>query len=182
MNRTPLFVLGGLMLGGIIHIAAVLKVPVFAPADTWSRIASVVPVNRFQTIATSEDDPVLIPMLDPLMTHAVCRYSLNDGAIRLRAKLPSVFWSVALYNRRGENVFSVNDRSAGTEDLDMLVLTVDQLAIIRENPPEELEDLLVIETPDRQGFALLHVFDDDPALRPEVMKGLKDARCDVRPF
>ncbi len=182
MNRTLLFALGGLMLGGIIHIAAVLKVPVFAPSDIWSRIADVVPLTRFRPISTTGDEPVLIPMLDPLMAHAVCRYSLNDGAIRLRAKLPPVFWSVALYNRRGENVFSVNDRSAGAEDLDMLVLTVDQLAIIRENPPEELEDLLVIETLDMQGFALLHVFNDDRTLQPEVMKGLKQARCDVRPF
>lgn len=182
MNRTLLFAIAGVLLGGIIHIAAVLKVPAYAPTDIWNRISEALPANQFNRLSSVGEADALIPMLDPMMTHALCRYSLDNGAIRMRAKLPATFWSVALYNRSGENVFSINDRSAGAEDLDMLVLTADQLAIIRENPPEELEDLLVIEALDRQGFAILHVFSGDSTLQPQIDKGVKEATCEIRPF
>ena len=112
-----------------------------------------------------------------MMQHAVCRYALDENALRIKAKLPETYWSVALYNRRGENVFSINNRSAGMKDLDMLVLTGGQLAIIRENPPAEFEDLLVIETIDVQGFLLLHVFAEDSSQKPEILAGLKEASC-----
>ena len=183
MIRTLLFAVGGIMLAGIIHIVSVLQVPAFAPQDTWSRIADIAPLDRFLRIkADGEDDAVRIPMLDPMMEHAVCRYSLETGAVRMRATLPDTYWSVALYNRRGENIFSINDRAVATKDLDMLVLTPDQLAIIRENPPEELQDILIIETDDMQGFALLHVFNGDTTMTPEIHAGLDAARCEIRPF
>jgi len=180
--RVLLFALGGILLGGIIHIVTVLQVPAHAPQDTWSRVSQFVPANQFKLIEDMETDDPLIPMLDPMMIHAICRYSLDHGAIRMQASLPNTFWSVALYNRRGENIFSINDRAAGTKDLDMVVLTADQLAIIRENPPEELEDLLVIETLDIQGFALLHLFAGDPTIAPELRASLKDAQCAMKPF
>ena len=69
--------------------------------------------------------------LDPRMVYAVCRFSLGDGPVRIRASLPDDFWSVAIFDRRGRNVYSLNDRSAERTQLDLAILTPVQMAQLR---------------------------------------------------
>jgi uncharacterized membrane protein len=59
----------------------------------------------------------------------------------------------------------------------MLVLTTEQLSILRENPPENLEDLIVIETDEISGFALLRAFVPHPSKADTVDKALMAADC-----
>ncbi len=179
MIRLLLFAFAGLLLGGIIHIVVVLMVPTYAPADAWTRIASVTEPEHFVELPASADDAAVIPMLDPMMRHVVCRYRLTVAPVRITATLPRSFWSVALFNTKGENVYSINNASVGSDILDMLVLTPDQLSQLRENPPENLEDMLVIEQTEQDGFALIRAFVPDASVAPEVEKGLKSARCGI---
>lgn len=102
-------------------------------------------------------------MLDPTMLHATCRFALADGPLMIEAALPPPFWSFALFNAKGQAIYSLNDRTSGNGGrLEALVLTSEQLAILRENPPIGLEDMIVIETDETSGYALLRAFDGDP--------------------
>ncbi|PLX39049.1 MAG: hypothetical protein C0606_00440 [Hyphomicrobiales bacterium] len=180
MTRTLLFALGGLVLGGIIHIVVVLLVPGYAPADAWTRINDLTERERFTVLRYETGESDAVPMLDPLMRHAVCRFSIEAAPIRVRATIPGDFWSVALFNSGGENVYSINNDSVGSTSLDMLVLTVDQLAQLRENPPDDLDQMLIIESADDRGFVLLRAFVPDPSMEGSISVAMNEARCELQ--
>ena len=82
-------------------------------------------------------------------------------------RLPDEFWSVAVFDRRGRNVYSLNDRSAERSRLDLAILTPVQMAQLRQDPPASLETAIVLELPIDVGFALLRVFVPDDSLLAE---------------
>ena len=114
------------------------------------------PDRQFNLLPDVRPGAEALPDLDPAMKHATCRFQLSEGPVLFDASIPVPFWSIGLFNAAGEAVYSLNNRTAGAERLSMLVLTTEQLSILRENPPENLEDLIVIETEEPiSGFALL---------------------------
>lgn len=177
MRRTILFVIGGLLLGGIIHIAIVFLVPFYAPNDAWARVATFGDDGAFHTLPVPEAGSEPLSLLDPRMVHAVCRFSLSDGPVRVRADLPDEFWSVAVFDRRGRNVYNLNDRAAERARLDMAILTPVQMAQLRQDPPASLETAIVLELPVETGFILLRAFVPDDSVMPTVLAALRGADC-----
>ncbi|WP_349360062.1 DUF1254 domain-containing protein [Stappia sp.] len=170
--------LAGLFLGGIVHVAAVMSVPAVVPQTAHARVAVFGPDGVFNRLPETRAGAEPLPLLDPQMLHAACRFDLARGPLRIEAALPPPFWSFALFNARGEAVYSLNDRTSGNDGrLDVLVLTPQQLSLLRENPPPGLEDLIVIETAEIQGYALLRAFDGDPLNRARIIAELEAARC-----
>jgi uncharacterized membrane protein len=177
MKRTILFLVGGLMLGGIIHIVVVFMVPYYADRDAWAQMDRLGADDRFHALPLPQPGAEPLRSLDPWMLHAVCRFSLADGPVRITAALPDDFWSIAVFDRRGRNVYSLNDRSADRTRLDLAVITPVQMAQLRQDPPETLETAIVIEVPLEEGFALLRVFVADESKLPEAARALQSADC-----
>lgn len=177
MRRTLLFILGGLLLAGIIHIAVVFMVPLFASRDAWAQMKAFGSDGQFHLLPEPETGAEPLASLDPRMRYAVCRFSLADGPVRVRASLPNDFWSVAVFDRRGRNIYSLNDRSAERSQLDLAILTPVQMAQLRQDPPSSLETAIVIELPIDKGFVLLRVFVADDSLEAAVAADLGTADC-----
>jgi uncharacterized membrane protein len=112
MRRTLIFAAGGVLLAGIIHIVVIFLVPYFATRDAWSEVGRFGRDGKFHVLPLAEPGSEALPAMDPRILHAVCRFSLGEGPVRIRASLPDDFWSVALFDRRGRNLYSLNDRSA----------------------------------------------------------------------
>ena len=54
--------------------------------------------------------------VDPAFVTASCRFSLANGPVRISAEAsPTTFWSASIYDRQGDNLYSINDRSAVEE-------------------------------------------------------------------
>jgi uncharacterized membrane protein len=181
VTRTLLFALGGLIVGGIIHVAIVFMVPNFAGKDAWAEMARFGPDGQFHTIPMSEAGAEAIADLDPRMMQAVCRFSLLNGPVRIGADLPDEFWSVAVFDRRGRNVYSLNDRAAERAHLDLAILTPVQMAQMRQNPPASLASAIVLEQPLDVGFILIRSFVPDDSMLPTVTAALTGATC-AAPF
>jgi uncharacterized membrane protein len=177
MKRTLLFALGGILLGGIIHIAIVLLIPLYAVNDAWANVERLGRDGQFHLLGLPEAGSEPIASLDPRMMHAVCRFDLTDGPIRISANMPDEFWSVAIFDRRGRNIYSLNDRASERSRLDLVVLTPVQMAQIRQDPPESLETSIVLELPVQDGFALLRAFVPDDTYLPGVTAALRQADC-----
>jgi uncharacterized membrane protein len=181
VTRTLLFAIGGLLLGGIIHIAIILLVPSYSTRDAWTSVGRFGDDNQFHLLPRAEPGTEALPYLDPGMAHAVCRFALGKGPVRMRAALPETFWSLAVFDRRGRNIYSLNDRSAENSALDLLVATSVQVAELKQQPREHLESSIVIENPGNNGFALLRVFIADPTLAAQAAEALGKADCRVVP-
>lgn len=177
MIRTLLYVLGGVFLGGIIHIAVVLLIPDFANRDAWTSMGRFGPDGAFHLLPMSEPGTEPLPYLDPRLAHAACRFSLDDGPIRIKATMPDEFWSLAVFDRRGSNIYSLNDRTAERTDIDLVLATSLQLTKLRENPVEALDQSIVIEIPATRGFVLIRAFVTDRADVGRVNTALKAAQC-----
>jgi uncharacterized membrane protein len=177
MRRTLLFLLGGLMLGGIIHLAIVLLVPLYASHDAWAAMGRFGKDRTFHLLPAPEPGNEVIPGMDPRLLQAECRFNLTDGPLRVTARMPDEFWSVAVFDRHGRNLYSLNDRATDGPDLDFAVLTSVQLAQLRQNPPPAMENAITIDLPIREGFILLRAFVPDPSMLPEVTAALNGASC-----
>jgi uncharacterized membrane protein len=177
VSRSLPYLVGGLLLGGIIHLAIVLMVPLFASNDAWSRMAAFGTDGAFHVIAQPAAGAEPVAGLDPRMLQAVCRFDLSRSPVRIVANLPGEFWSVALFDRRGRNAYSLNDRTAEQGQLDLWVLTPVQMAQIRQAPPASLDTAILVEMPSELGFAVLRVFVPDDTQAPAAQAALAAAAC-----
>ena len=121
--------------------------------------------------------PSLSPRSIRAFVQAVCRFSLGRGPVRINAAFADEFWSVAVFDRRGRNIYSLNDRSVDRSKLDLAILTPVQMAQLRQNPPASLETAVVLELPIDVGFVLLRAFVPDNSLMASVTASLKAADC-----
>lgn len=179
MIRLALHGLAGLILGGLVHVVIVLGVPFFAPRDAWTQIGELGPHFQMNTLPAAAPGQETLPLLDPALAHAVCRFDLDGGAVRIRARLPDTYWSVALFDRSGTNVYNLNDRAAEGRPIDMVIAGVEQVAQLRETPTAASVNAILIEWPTREGFALVRVFVPSASLAPDVDAALKGATCEA---
>lgn len=177
MRRTLLFIVGGVLLGGIIHVAIVFLVPYYAGNDAWAQMQRFGRDGQFHTLPIPEAGAEPIGALDPRMVEAVCRVNLSNGPVRIQAEFPDEFWSVAVFDRRGRNVYSLNDRAAERSRLDLAILTPVQMAQLRQDPPASLETAIVLELPISAGFVMLRVFVPDDSMLPGAQAALAGANC-----
>ena len=166
-----------LCLATIIHILVILSVPNNVQHSAYDNIATYGPDRQFNLLPEVKPGQEPLPDLDPAMKHAACRFALTDGPVLFNASIPVSFWSIGLFNEAGEAVYSLNNRTVGSEELSMLVLTPEQLSILRENPPENLEDLIVIETEEISGFALLRAYVPHSIKADQIDMALQEASC-----
>jgi len=165
------------LLSTAIHIVAVLLVPRFATADGWSRLSEFADVGDFREIPTDPQGRVL-PGLDPMFVHGACFLDLNIAPAVLSLTAPDRFWSLALYNDEGISTFSLNDRTAQDGTLDMLVVTPVQTAQLKENPPEDIDDIIVVETQSDSLIAVFRLYAPTPELRRLSRQALEAAICE----
>ena len=172
-----LICLSVLFLAIIVHILVVMGIPLNVQHSAYDNVAAYGPDREFNLLPDVRPQQEALPDLDPAMKHAACRFQLTDGPVLFDASIPTSFWSIGLFNSAGEAVYSLNNRTAGAERLSMLVLTPSQLSILRENPPENLENLIVIETDEISGFALLRAHVPHPSKANAVNTALQSATC-----
>lgn len=177
MKRAIFFIIGGVLLGGIIHIAIVFMVPYYANHDAWAEMHRFGRDGQFHVLPVPEPGAEPLASLDPRMVQAVCRFSLAKGPVLVRAAFADEFWSVAVFDRRGRNIYSLNNRSVERPQLDLAILTPVQMAQLRQNPPASLDKAIVVELPINEGFVLLRAFVPDESLMPGIAALLKAADC-----
>lgn len=171
-------VLAVIFLAVIIHIIVILSIPKNVKHSAYGDVTQYGPDRQFNLLPDVRPGAEPLPGLDPAMKHAICRFQLSDGPVYFDADIPVPFWSIGIFNEAGETVYSLNNRTAGADRLAMLLITPEQLAILRENPPENLEDLIVIETPEINGLALLRAFVPHPTRSKPVEQAMDSALCD----
>ena len=76
MIRSLLWILGAILLGGIVHLATVLAMPRAATQDAYARLAPLTPVNAMVPLAAPTAENSIMPLMDPAFAAAVCRYDL----------------------------------------------------------------------------------------------------------
>src|SRR3974390_2547888 len=132
MIRWLLWLLSGVLLGGIVHLVAVLILPRPATQDAYSRVTPIAPVNTVATVPQPTPQSETMPFMDPAFATAVCRYDLSDGPIKLITPVSQAYTSVTFYTRRSIAFSAINDRAAGRRTIELDLMTAAQHAQVPE--------------------------------------------------
>lgn len=177
MIRTLLWLLGGVVLGGIIHIAVILSLPSLSATAAWDRVAAI----------GSGPGPTILPAakageanplrLDPELAYAVCRIDLRNGPASVSGTLPQTFWSVAVYSRAGTIVYSTTNRDGIGTLLDLGIFNPGQTRLLAEQKLDIAEGLLIVEAKEDDLFVVVRLAPPHPEMRARYERSLSGLKC-----
>ncbi|HYA05340.1 MAG TPA: DUF1254 domain-containing protein [Xanthobacteraceae bacterium] len=181
MMRALLWILGAVLLGGIVHLSTVLALPQAAKQDAYSRLLPLTPVNTMVPLAAPTAKSAIMPFMDPAFAEAVCRYDLTGGSLKLIAPVSQAYTSVTFYTRKSIAYYAINDRAAGRRTIELDLMTPEQHAQVPEEEDVTAADRLIIESPSTMGLIVLRALAPEPGLMPMARLALADARCRIQP-
>lgn len=181
MIRWLLWILGGILLGGIVHLATVLAMPRAASQDAYSRLVSLTPVNNVVPLPAPSAQHSVLPFMDPAFAVAVCRYDLSAGSIKLNAPVSEAYTSVTFYTRDSIAYYAINDRAAGRRAIELDLMTAEQHAQVPEEQDVTAADRLIIDSPSMTGLIVLRALAPEPGLMPLARRALAAAQCKSEP-
>jgi len=169
--KTLGWIIGGLLLGAIIHIVSVLILPSFANNDAWARLSRFGGFNIVHTLPSASPEATAIADMDPSIRFAMCRFDISEGPLRVDAAIPQTYWALAVYDPAGNNFYSLNDRSAKRSSLTLWIAS--QRQILNLDP----EDRLVVKSNKTQGMVLFRILVPDASYEPTVRAALAETDC-----
>lgn len=179
VTRFLLWLAGGLMLGGIVHLSTVLLLPRAATQDAFARLAPITPVNRMVPLPAPTPDGSILPFMDPAFAVAVCRYDLTNAPLKLAAPVSQAYTSVSFYTRNGVAYYAINDRAAGRRVIELDLMTAEQHNQIPEDEDVTAADRLIVDTPTVTGLIVLRALAPEPGLFSSAAATLANAHCSL---
>ena len=177
MTRWLLWLLSGLLLGGIVHFVTILYLPNTATQDAYARISAVSPVNQVVPLAAPSADKAIVPLMDPAFAAAVCRYDLNEGPLKLTTPVSPAYTSVTFYTNKDIAYYAINDRAAGRRTIELELMTSAQRAELPDDEEIAAADRLIVESPSQTGLIVLRALAPEPGMMPAAISALSAARC-----
>jgi uncharacterized membrane protein len=181
MIRALMWILAGILLGGIVHLSTVLALPQTATQDAYSRLAPIAPVNTVVPLPAPTPGNAILPFMDPTFAAAVCRYDLTSGSLKLIAPVSQAYTSVTFYTRKSVAYYAINDRAAGRHSIELDLMTPEQHAQLPEEEDVTAADRLIIDSPGLSGLIVLRALAPEPGLMPAARGALAAAKCSIQP-
>ena len=177
MIRWLLPILGGVLLGGIVHLATIIILPRTATQDAYARLTPIAPVNAVTALPEPTPEKAVMPMMDPAFASAVCRYDLSQGPMKLTVPVSLAYTSVSFYTDRDIAYYAINDRSAGRRAIELDLMTAAQHSEMPEDEDITAADRLIVESPTLTGVIAIRALAPDPGLMPMAKRAVDAARC-----
>jgi uncharacterized membrane protein len=180
MIRLLFAIVGGILLGGVVHLVSVLALPRIATQDAYSRLTTISKLNTVTPLPPTEPGNTLLPFMDPAFAVAVCRYDLSTGPIKLAVPVSQSYTSVSFYTRSDVAYYAINDRSAGRRVIELDLMTEAQHAALPEDEDVTAADRLIIDSPTADGLIVLKALAPEPGLMAQAQASLAAASCKVQ--
>ena len=180
MIRLLFTIIAGVLLGGVVHLVAVLALPRIATQDAYSRLTPMTKLNAVTQLAAAEPGTTPMPFMDPAFAIAVCRYDLSGGPIKLTVPVSQAYTSVSFYTRNEVAYYAINDRSAGRKVIELDLMTEAQHAELPEEEDVTSADRLIIDSPTATGLIVMKALAAEPGLMPQAQASLAASSCKVQ--
>lgn len=177
MLRLLYAVILGLIGAGIVHVAVLLLIPDISDRDVWSKLQSASDLYKTTRLDSAPGSAPIVKSIDPLFSAAACRFDLNDGVLRVTGQGHTPFWSVSVYNRAGENIYSFNDHTLARGGVDFSVATPTQMIEVRKEFPDGTGNSIYVETASEEGIVVVRSFVPDPSWKKSVSDFLDGISC-----
>ena len=181
MTRFLLWLLGGVVLGGIIHIVVILTLPRLAEDTVWTRVTALNATNKMVILPKVESGQPNPLGLDPEVIYGLCSVDLANGPTYLSGVLPDAFWSVALFNEAGTVTYSTTNRDGIGQVLQLGIFNAAQTRLLAQQQLDLAEGVLVVEATSDKLFAVVRLIPPHQAMRARFEQELSEASCGPRP-
>jgi uncharacterized membrane protein len=174
----------GLVLAGIVHLAAVLALPWLGENDALAHLRETLNSDQVELVALpgGRGGPggEWLPRPDPAAAVGACAYNLREGPARISARTGPLFQSLSAHARGGTAFYAVTDRAAVRGALDLVLLTEAQRdeILAREDEDEISRDVRVV-APGLDGYVLVRVLAGLPSQRAEAEEAARSVACTV---
>jgi len=177
--RTIAFnVLAVILLAAFIHITAVLSMPYLAPKNAWARISALSDANRMIVLPAASPSHQTLPLMAPDVRYSVCRFNLEEGPVRLSTQILDDLWSIAFYTPSGENFYAITGRELKRSRIEIIISTQNQVGVkAGASLLDEIEDLIVVDTPVRHGIAVIRAPLLGPSYAAQTDAALRRGSC-----
>lgn len=166
-----------LLLAGAVHLGYVLIVPPIemrAKIDELRQIAG----NGELSVLSREDSVRLMGPDGRWLVHALCVYDLAEGPVMINAAVPDSYWSMAIYSAGGETFYSLNDRQAGVEQVELMIRRPgDQASDEEEELTQPTDDTFTVRAPDPVGVVVMRALADESAEYDRAAEVLARSSC-----
>ena len=180
MIRLLFAIVGGVILGAVVHLVSVLALPRIATQDAYSRLATATEVNTVTPLPVVDPNNAPLPFMDPAFALAVCRYDLSNGPIKLSVPVSQGYTSVSFYTRSDVAYYAINDRSAGRRVIELDLMTEAQHAELPEDEDVTAADRLIIDSPAATGLIVMKALAAEPGLMMQAQASLAASSCRVQ--
>lgn len=180
MIRWLLLLLGGALLGGIVHLATIILLPRTATQDAFARLTNDMPVNAVASLPQPRPEKAAMPFMDPAFAAAICRYDLSKGPLKLTVPVSPAYTSVSFYTRYDVAYYAINDRAAGRRVIELDLMTTEQKNAMPEDEDVTAADRLIVESPTVSGLIAIRALAPEPGLMPMAQATIANARCAVQ--
>jgi len=177
MIRWLLLLLGGALLGGVVHLATVIILPRTATQDAYARLTPIAPVNTVVALPIPSPERAIMPFMDPAFASAVCRYDLSEGPLKLTVPVSPAYTSVSFYTRYDVAYYAINDRAAGRRVIELDLMTAAQHEQVPEDEEVTAADRLIVESPTPTGLIAIRAMAPEPGLMPVAQSAVAASRC-----
>ena len=181
MIRMALWLLGAVLLGGIVHLATVLLLPNMATQDAYARVSAFAPVNAVTPVPPPTPEKAVMPFMDPAFAIAVCRYDLSAAPLKFSVPISQAYTSVSFYTRSDIAYYAINDRAAGRRVIELDLMTAEQHSDVPDNEEVTAADRLIVESPGRTGLIVIKALAPEPGLLAAAQSTLAAAKCQPQP-
>ena len=177
MIRWMLLILGGVLLGGIVHLATVIILPRTATQDAYARLTAIAPVNTVVALPAPTPEKAVMPFMDPAFASAVCRYDLSQGPLKLTVPVSPAYTSVSFYTRNDVAYYAINDRAAGRRVIELDLMTTAQHEQVPEDEEITAADRLIVDSPTPTGLIAIRAMAPEPGLMRAAQAAIAAAKC-----
>jgi uncharacterized membrane protein len=165
-------------LAAFIHIVAVLSLPYLAPKNAWTRVSALTDANRMVVLPAASPSHQSLPLMAPDVRYGVCRFNLDNGPVRLSTQILDDLWSIAFYTPSGENFYAITGRELKRSQIEIIISTQNEIGVkAGASLLDEIEDLVVVDSPVREGIAVIRAPLLGPSYATQTETALRRGSC-----
>lgn len=181
MRSLLLAVAIGLLGAAFVHIVIILALPMWTGTDSWTRVKALGASNRFYALA-NEPNTTGLYNENPNVRTAVCHFDISDGPVRIIASGDVPIWTVSAYDSSTNETYSMNDRSAIGDGVNIAFVTPAQMLQLRRIMPPALEEAVLVELSRPEAYVALRAVSPTPSHEPAARAFLDNALCAAMKF
>ncbi|UXM96278.1 hypothetical protein N5853_06630 [Bartonella sp. HY329] len=158
----------------IVHITLLFLYPTLQQQVFWGEIKQLAPANQFTALPAQNS---IIQETDPIAQIRLCHFDLSNNPIHFYAKGNVAFWSLSIYNDKGDNLYSINDRTSPDQILDLVLGDPIQIMDYRQIIADKIKKPVLTQQSLDRGFAILRVLKPSNDWQKNIDTFFSSAKC-----